>query len=178
MPYIKSLEDDIRYNATLCPVYTQNGYKAMRFIGDSIPDTYTQGFKYYNDNGNVISDLSNYKYYYSPNVYAVSEDQIVNPKPNNTPSGGSTPAGGVALAQAVAKLREQVESMETYTETKSVYIDDTECTFNVDKTGAVQAQLTVNGVITPCQYSVNKNTITVTFDPLEEVGEVTIFIVQ
>lgn len=187
MSYLKPNGYDIRYNVTLSRTYTQHKYDAIRFIGDEVPNDYTDGFIYYDDNDRVICDLSSYKYFYSQNIYAVSEDEITYPKPNNTPSGGGT-TGGIssALVGMVQELKTQVSEMETYAETKKVYIHDTQVVFETDKKGAISTQLKVNNIVTPCVYSVEPiwtadnqytNRITVTFEELEDVGEVTLFII-
>lgn len=188
MPYIKPNEDPkVRYRVTVMPTTTQHGFKAVRFIGDDVPDTYQGGFKYYDDNDDLILDLTIYNDYYSPNVYSTKVDEPEIPKPNNTPSGGGT-TGGVSsvLAKTVQELKAQVASMETYTETKPVFIHDTEVIFDTDKTGAISANLTVGDTVVPCDYTVESvwadnnrytNRITVTFEELEEVGEVTLYIV-
>lgn len=178
MPYIKPNEEpNVRYHVTVMPAKTQKGYPAVRFIGEKVPDTYEGGFKYYDDNDDLILDLTLYNDYYSPNVYSTKVDEPVMPKPNNTPTGYTTPGGGSTLAGVVNQLKAQVASMETYTETKKVYIEDTEVVFDMPKDGAVSAQLKVNDTILPCEFIVDNGKIVVTFEELEELGEVTIFIV-
>lgn len=179
MSYLKPRgEEDTKYNVKLSPTHTQNGFSAMRFIGDEVPDTYTEGFIYYDDEDNVISDLSEYKFSYSPNVYAISDDVHTEPKPNNTPTGIDVSSDNLALEYQIEALNQRIDAMETYTETKTAYIGDTEAVFDIEKEGAVSAQLTVDGLIMPCKFFVEGNKITVTFDELEEVGEVTVFIIQ
>jgi len=177
MPYIKPNGEDIKYEVTVSSTITQGGIKAILFVGEDVPNTYTDGFKYYKDNGSLISDLSQYKYNFKQNVYSVEEDTEYIPKPNNTPSVGGYGDGGV-LTGLVEKLRQQVAEMETYSETKTVYIRDTECVFDMPKKGIVSAILEVNGVQIPCNYEVCQNQVHVTFEPLEEVGTVTLFIAQ
>jgi len=178
MSYIKPNGSEDRYEVTLTPTMTQSGYSAIRFLGEEVPNNYTDGFKYYNDNDEEISDLSEYKFNFCQNVYSEVEDEIIEPKPNNESPNGSNVNSGIAVASAISDLRRKVNAMETYTESKNVYIDDTECVFEVEKSGSVSAQLSVNGVVTPCSYTVDGNRITVTFEPLEDLGVVTIFILQ
>lgn len=179
MPYIKPNKSSVRYEVEVTPTKSQSGYAAVLFIGEDIPDVYDYGFKYYDDDDNLISDLSKYKYCHAPNLYSVKYDELVVPEPNN-----DTPVTALGtnyisdLTKSISDLQRQVDDMQTYTETKPVYIDDEEVIFEVDEVGAVTAQLTVNGIVTPCQFLVDGNYIVVTFDKLEEVGEVTIFVVK
>ena len=177
MSYLKAMEDGATYDVTsIIPTMTQKGFQAIRFVGEKVPETYTKGFMFFDDEDNLISDLSDYNDFYTENVYSVRKDVPVDPKPNNT-SNSSAVGGGSSIAYELMDLRKKVEEMETYTETKKVYIHDTSVQFEVEKMGAVQAKLTVNDLTIPCSYSVDGNVITVTFEELEEVGEVTIYVI-
>ena len=175
--YIKPNDDDITFEVTsVIPTMTQRGFDAIKIIGEAIPNTYTKGFMLFDDEDKLISDYSEYNDFYTQNIYAVRKDAPIAPKPNNTPSGSPMAPGG-SIAYEVNELRRKVAEMETYTETKKVYIHDTSVQFEVEKMGAVQAKLTVNDLTIPCSYSVDGNVITVTFEELEEVGEVTIYVI-
>lgn len=173
MPYIKPNGSDDTYQVKAIQTMTQSGYKAVRFSGEEIPNEYNKGFKYYNDEDVLISDFSSYIYFYSPNVYSVEEDEVIIPKPNNTP-----PADAYIpvdfTSEKIAQLNARVNELEPYTETKEVYIDDTEAIFDIPKNGSISAWLEVDGIRTPCEYEVIENKIRVYFEPLEMVGTVTL----
>jgi hypothetical protein len=65
----------------------------------------------------------------------------------------------------------KVDEITPYTETKTAYIGDTEITFYTDVTGNLT-------VYFPYEYTVERLTdrITITFEPLEEVTDITISI--
>ena len=177
MPYIIPNGEDVRYEVTVSSTMTQGGVKAILFVGEDVPSTYTEGFMYYEDNGYLISDLSQYKYNFKQNVYSVEEDTEYIPKPNNTPSVGGY-GGGDGMSSMIAEIRKQIAEMETYTEEKQVYIGDTECVFDIPKEGIISAVLTTDGVQIPCNYEVINDQIHVMFEELEEVGVATLYIAQ
>ena len=179
MSYIKPNGSDDRYDVTgIIPTKTQHGYDAVVFLGDDLPDDLHAGFKYYDDNDNLISDLSKFNDYYTHNVYSVKKDTIVQPKPNNTPSGISNYGGdsSAAIMEQIASLNEQIEEMQPYTASKPVYIEEYECFFDKVRDGAISASLVSDGVEKECQYEVIDDKIRVFFEPLIEVGTVTIII--
>ena len=65
----------------------------------------------------------------------------------------------------------EIEAITPYTETKTAYIGDTEVTFYTDVTGNLT-------VYFPYEYTVERLTdrIIITFEPLEEVTDITISI--
>lgn len=173
MSYIKPNNSEDIYHVKAIPTMTQSGYSAVRFSGEEIPNEYEDGFKYYDDNDELISDFSLYAYYYAQNVYSVMEDEVVIPKPNNTPPNDAyIPVD--FTSERIAELNKRVNELEPYTETKEVYIDDTEVMFDIPKNGSISAWLEVDGIRTPCEYEVTEDKIRVYFEPLEMVGTVTI----
>lgn len=176
MSYIKPTKDTIRYNiSSVMPTKTQLGFDAVRFIGDPIPNIYNEGFLYFDDDDNLIGDYTLFNDYYTPNVYSVRKDEPATPKPNNTAPAVSN-IGLDTTQDQINALNQRVDSITPYVETKNVYINDTECVFDVVKMGAISAQLEVENVITPCDFIVDNGTVTVTFDALERPGVVTLTI--
>lgn len=171
--YVKIIGNDEHYNETLESFTTQHGYPAVRFVGDEIPET-DKGFEVYNDNDEELYDLSKYKYIYRQNEYSVEHDEIEQPVGNNDsiPSSSSSVYDG--LNARIDYIASQVADITPYTETRQVYIDDTEVVFTKAKEGSISAWLTVDGIQTPCEYEVTGNTIRVYFEPLEMIGTVTI----
>ena len=179
MSYVKPNNDDTHYNVNIMPFKSQHGHKGIRFIGEEVPDTYTNGFKLYGDNGEVISDFSEYKYPYTPNSYTDEKDDIEYGKGANEPIyQGSSYADSLAcMISAVNRKIDNVEAELTpYTESKNVYIGDTQVEFDYVKSGNISAWLVVSDTQIPCVYEVVDNKIIVSFDELEEVGTVTISI--
>ena len=72
--YIKINGSDIHYNATITPFKTQKGNQGIRVNGD-MPET-DKGFKIYEDNGELVNDLSDYIYLYDTNKYTNVEEKI------------------------------------------------------------------------------------------------------
>ena len=173
MSYIKPNGSNKTYQVKIMPTMTQNGYNAIKFLGEEIPNEYKNGFKYYDNNNKLISDLSAYTYYYMQNVYSVAEDEIIIPKPNNNPPNDAyIPID--FTSERIAELNKRVNKLEPYTEIKEVYVDDTEVMFDIPKNGSISAWLEVDGIRTPCEYEVTEDKIRVYFEPLEMVGTVTI----
>lgn len=170
--YVKIIGNDEQYNETFEPFTTQHGYQAVRFIGDEIPET-DKGFKVYDDNDKELYDLSKYKYIYRQNEYSVEQDEIEQPVGNNESI--SVPSSSYSgLDRRIDYIASQVADITPYTETKEVYIDDTEVMFDIPKNGSISAWLEVDGMRTPCEYEVTEDKIRVYFEPLEMVGTVTI----
>lgn len=69
------------------------------------------------------------------------------------------------------KIQAQIEAITPYTDTKTAYIGDAEVTFYTDVTGNLT-------VYFPYEYTVERLTdrIIITFEPLEEVTDITISI--
>lgn len=69
------------------------------------------------------------------------------------------------------KIQAQIEAITPYKETKTAYIGDTEITFSNIPNGNIT-------VYFPYEYSMEKqyDRLTITFDPLEEVTDITISI--
>lgn len=70
----------------------------------------------------------------------------------------------------------QVNVLTPYTESKTVYIDDTECIFDKAKDGNISAWITTDNGQEPCDFEVIGNKIHVTFKPVEIVSTVYISI--
>lgn len=176
MPYIKANGKEKRYVVTATSTCTQNGYEAVRFIGDEVPETCDDGFRYYSDDNQLIMDLSNYRFYYSPNVFSKRKDRVMDPKPNNkSPMDGYD--GSNTLMSMVVDLNNKVNGLEPYSESKFVYINNTECVFDLpEKEGTISAFLNLKNKQLPCTYEVIRDKIHVYFEKLEETGTVTIII--
>lgn len=176
MPYIKPKGERRRFNVTLMPCTTQNGYDAVRFIGEDVPDTYTAGFYYYDDDNSLIADLTAYRKFYMHNMYSVKKDTEIDPKPNNSNVSGGTESTYGALITMITDLNNKVADLTPYTESKQVYIRNTSCEFDKVKDGNVVATLTLSKTEIPCEYEIINNKIIVHFEELEEPGIVTITI--
>ena len=70
----------------------------------------------------------------------------------------------------------KVVEITPYTESKDVYIGNTECVFEKIKDGNISAWLTVGNEQIPCTYEVANNVIIVKFEALEAVGTANISI--
>lgn len=169
MSYLKIIGEDTKYYVTLNPFTSQHGHKAIRFIGEKVPET-DKGFEYYNDNDILITDLSEYRYQYRPNEYTIEQDIIELPKGSYEPL---PPSAFDKLNAKVNKLNTQVNTITPYTETKQAYIDDTEVEFAY-RDGNITA-FVADGQV-PCNVIVEDEIIRVTFDKLEEPAKVTISI--
>lgn len=84
MSYVKIHGEEIPYAVDIMPFTTQHGYDAVRFIGEEVPIT-DKGFDFYDDNDQLIADLTKYKYFYSDNSYSVEYDEIESPKGSDAP---------------------------------------------------------------------------------------------
>lgn len=171
MSYLVINGSDIHYNVRIVPFTTQHGYSAIRFIGESVPET-DKGFKYYSDDDILISDYSDFTHLYRDNQYSVEEDIIEYPAPNNTPSAPSS------LERRLSAMSQQINAITPYTDSKSAYIDDTECVFNnITKQGTLTVNvIDRNGAEVPFEVLREDNNIIVSFEPLEEVATVSIVI--
>ena len=186
MSYIKINGDETHYHATITPFTTQHGFRAIRFKGDDIPET-DMGFVVYEDNGVILSNLSDYKYVYRPNEYSVGKDIIEYPVGSNeelTP----LPNPFVSVAQMITQVnehtnevdahaQEMVEEITPYTETKTAYIDDTDIVFETDAMGVITIlAIDRDGITIPTTFEREGNKIIVSFEPLQQVTNVTISI--
>ena len=169
--YIKIIGEEEKYNVTLQPFTTQHGYRAVKFVGDEIPET-NKGFKAYNNDDEEIGDLSDFVYLYKPNQYSVGEDII------ESPSGNDKPIPPNPLDVRLSRMSAQINSITPYTASELVGIQDTECIFhNVVKDGSLTANLKTNsGLFLPCAVARVDTDVRVTFEELTEVGTVTISI--
>ena len=125
MGYLVIKGEETHYNVTMQPLVTQHGYRAFRFIGDTIPVT-DKGFMFYADNGSLISDLSEFTHYYAPNEYSMEADEIVMPLGSDTPVG---PSALDNLNQKVNKLNSKVNQLTPFEETKTGYYGENEKVF-------------------------------------------------
>lgn len=82
-----------------------------------------------------------------------------------------TPYVDSRLIEHIDMLGRDVESVTPYKQTKTAYIDDTSITFTEVPTGNLS-------IFCPVDYTVERvsNTVTVSFEPLNEVIEITIMI--
>lgn len=173
--YIKINGSDEKYYDILITSFkTQHSNDGIVVTGD-IPHT-DKGFVVYDDNDKVINDFSDYVYQYgdNENEYTKTEEEVNYGEATFTPI---PPSAFDRLSQRVSALNNQVNAITPYTESKLVYIDDTECVFeNIYKAGNIDAYLVVNGQPQPCKIETYENYVVVTFDKLEDVGTVTISI--
>ena len=126
MSYVIINGDTKRYTEDLASFTTQHGFEAVRFTGDPIPETDTDGFKFYNDDDELVVDLSGYKYLYRQNEYSAEKDIIVPPGPNNEPL---PPSSFDRLSSRVSQVSNQVNAITPYEETKKAYYGEIEKVF-------------------------------------------------
>ena len=125
MSYIKINGDDVHYNVSISPFTTQHGYSAIRFIGEDIPET-DKGFKLYNDDDEIISDFSDYKYLYRQNEYSTEHDEIIYPKGSDTPL---PPSAIDKVNSRISRVDSKVNAITPYEETKKAYFGEIEKVF-------------------------------------------------
>ena len=174
MSYILINGDDTHYNVSITPFTTQNGYDAIRFKGDEIPET-DAGFKLYSDTDSLLADYSDYKYIYRPNEYSVEQDEIKPPVGSNQPLPSYNPLEGVY--SRLSQLSSQVNEITPYTESKTAYIDDEYVIFDIAKDGNVSVfMVDGDGQTVPFTYEIVNGQIRVSFEKRESLATVTISI--
>ena len=123
--YLKIKGEDTRYDVTVMPFTSQHGHKGVQFIGEDIPDT-DKGFIVYNDDGSVLSDLSEYTYRYAANQYTVAEDIPEYPTGSDAPL---QPSAIDRLSGRISRLSSQVQDITPYTDSKMAYYGESEKVF-------------------------------------------------
>lgn len=153
---------------------TQLGNDGIRIIGD-VP--LANGFQIVDENDNLITDRSEYTYLYREDdtckEYTKVAEEII-PTEGFTLGTPSSPYD--VLSRRISAVNNRVSDITPYTESKDVYIGNTECIFNKPKDGNISAWLTVGNEQIPCTYEVVNDMIVVSFEALEEVGTVNISI--
>lgn len=171
MSYIKINGDDVHYNVSISPFTTQHGYGAIRFIGEDIPET-DKGFKLYNDDDEIISDFSDYKYQYRQNEYSTEHDEIVYPKGTDAPL---PPSAIDRVNSRVSQVDSKVNAITPYEETKKAFYGEIEKVFyNVPEGNTTIFFNNYDG-----EYEVNRieNRLTVIFaDRLKDMTNVTVMV--
>ena len=104
MSYVKIHGEETPYTVDIMPFTTQHGYDAVRFIGEEVPIT-DKGFDFYDDNDQLIADLTKYKYFYSDNAYSVEYDAIESPKGSDVPL---PPSPISRLSSRISKVSQRV----------------------------------------------------------------------
>ena len=171
--YIKINGSDEHYDASITTFKTQKGNDAVGIIGE-MPVT-DKGFILYNDKDEIFNDLSEYIYPYGDNgtAYTKVEENIEYGEPTYVEL---PPSPYDILSSRVSKINNQVNALTPYTETKIVYIGETECIFDKVINGNISAYLEIGGEQMPCDITVGEKYITVSFDEAEDLGSVTISI--
>ena len=153
---------------------TQLGNDGIRIIGD-VP--LANGFQIVDENDNLITDRSDYTYLYREDdtckEYTKVAEEII-PTEGFTLGTPSSPYD--VLSRRISAVNNKVNGITPYTESKDVYIGNTECIFSKPKDGSISAWLTVGNEQIPCTYEVVNDMIVVSFEALEEVGTVNISI--
>ena len=181
MSYIIFNDDETRHEASVMPFNTQHGVKAVRIVSEPLEEN-ESGFKFYDDDDNLLGDFSEYTNLYRDNEYSIEADEIVPGSGSDAP----LPPSALALMEnSIGRLSAQLNQVSSevdvitpYVETKTAYIDDTEIIFDIDKKGVI----TINaedrdGNVVPTTFEREENKIIVTFEsPLEQVTNVTISI--
>ena len=118
--YLRINGEDKNYNVTISYFKTQHGKNGVRFTGEEIPET-NKGFKYYDDQGNVFADLSDYIYLYKPNQYSTEEDTIE----YGTGSDAPLPSSMFdSINSRINNVNNRINEITTYTETITAYYGD------------------------------------------------------
>lgn len=168
--YIKIIGENEKYNVKLSPFTTQHGKRAVRFIGDEIPET-DKGFMLYNDDEKEIGDLSSYKYQYRPNEYSEEQDEQILPSFVDTPL---NPSAIDRLNSRINRVSAQVSEITPYEQTKTAYHGEIEKVFY----GVPNGVLTVTFDKYDGEYEVSRtdDRITVSFPRLEDSTNITIMV--
>ena len=148
--YVKINGDDTKYFVSLTTFTTQHGFDAVRFIGDEIPNEDNDGFKMYNDDDTIMSDLSAYKYAYRQNEFSVEKDIIVPPKGSDAPL---PPSSYDILSRRVSKINSQVVAITPYEKTQKAYYNEIEKAFY----GVPQGNVSVFFDNYEGEYSIERN---------------------
>ena len=171
MSYIKINGDDVHYNVSISPFTTQHGYSAIRFIGEDISET-DKGFKLYNDDDEIISDFSDYKYLYRPNEYSTEHDEIIYPKGSDTPL---PPSAIDRVNSRISQVNSKVNAITPYEETKKAFYGEIEKVFyNVPEGNTTIFFDNYDG-----EYEVSRieNRLTIKFaDRLKDMTNVTVMV--
>ena len=122
--YIKINGSDEHYDACVSPFKTQHGNPAVRVIGE-MPET-GEGFKLYNDQDEVFSDFSDYKYIYAPNEYTTVEEEIEEADISFQPL---PPSSYDKLSSRISRVNSQVQKITPYESTKTAYYGENEKVF-------------------------------------------------
>lgn len=171
--YIKINGKTKHYNVTVEPFTTQHGKKAIRFVGGNIPET-DKGFKYYDDNGVEVLDLSDYVYIYRDNEYSTEQDTMVLPSGNPKSLG---PSAYDRLNARINSVNARVTDITPYTVSKTAYIDDTEVLFDIAKEGNISVFMVDNeGQNVPHTFEQINGQVRVSFEKRETLATVTISI--
>ena len=131
MGYLVIKGEETHYNVTLQPFTTQHGYRAFRFIGDTVPKT-NKGFLFFSDAGSVISDLSDFTHFYGPNEYSMEADQIVMPKGTDVPNPPSDLDKLSSRVSRVSARVSQTEYKEDNLEQSVADLEDSLCEYSVE----------------------------------------------
>ena len=172
--YVKINDSDEKYYDIQITFFTTDkGNSGIILVGD-IPHT-DKGFKVYEDDDELINDLSSYIYQYGiwENEYTNVEEIVDYGQDVDDPL---PPSAYDRLSKRINTLNNQVNSITPYTETKTVYIGDKECVFDKVVNGNISAYLEIGGEQMPCDITVGEKYITVTFEEAEDLGLVTISI--
>ena len=165
--------DEKYYDIQITFFTTDKGNSGIVVIGD-IPHT-DKGFKVYEDDDVLNTDLSSYIYQYGmwENEYTNVEEIVDYGVDGYDPL---PPSPYDILSRRISAVNNQVNALTPYKETKTVYIGDKECVFNKIVNGNISAYLEIGGEQMPCNIIEGEKYITVTFDEAEELGSVTISI--
>lgn len=185
MSYIKFNDSDNHYTAKVMPFDTQHGISAVRIISEPL-EINESGFIFYDDDDKVIRDYSDYTYHYEDNSYSVEKDEIEYPSGSDAPlsispltrienSIGNLQSAIGNVQGQVSELNNEVVDITPYVETKTAYIDDTELVFEDVKQGTVSVNaIDRDSISIDVSYERDGNKIIISFEPLEQVTDITI----
>lgn len=133
--------DEKYYDIQITFFTTDKGNSGIVVIGD-IPHT-DKGFKVYEDDDVLNTDLSTYIYQYGiwENEYTNVEEVVDYGVDGYEPI---PPSPYDRLSSRISAINNQVNALTPYTETKTVYIGETECVFDKVINGNISAYLEID----------------------------------
>ena len=169
--------DGNKYPCKIHSFMTQFGKDALRVISSEAPVA-ENGFRIVNDNDDIITDRSDYKYLYRENgdakEYVAAPEEIVPVK--GYYNGNQSESPYTILSRQIGAVSTQVNAITPYTESRLVGYQDKECVFtNIHKDGVLTATvLTEDGEYVPNTVERIDDFVRVSFEELDTVATVTI----
>lgn len=163
--------DEKYYDIQITFFTTDKGNSGIVVMGD-IPHT-DKGFKVYEDDDVINTDLSSYVYQYGiwGNEYTNIEEAVDYGEDVDEPL---PPNAFDVLSSRVSKLNSRVNAITPYVTSKEAYIGDTHVEFNLVYGDISVFIIDRDGNNIPYTIEKTESKIKVLFEPLEQVATVTI----